>query len=146
MSKPRKPYRPRHAGRPILSGMRDELILPAHAALSILRTSADRSATESAVHTLAATLNYLYVATGSRDEPRASIESGLQALQVVKDRGDAGAAYRCTGPEILALTGAVNTCDAVLPYLRTDEVVRAIKEVDRVLFGQSMERSADGAH
>lgn len=136
--KPRKPYRPRAAGRPVLQRMRDQLILPSYVALETLRSVNDDHALESARHSLAACLNYMSVACqlAGRPQPHLDvIEDGKRALLALIERHQARGVWRCTGPELQALRAAIVACDGQLPYLRTDQLQAAILNVDQALFG-----------
>jgi len=136
---PRKPYRPRAIGRPVLNRMRNDLILPAYSALEVLRASTDADALESARHTLAAFLNVLLASTFHRQD-RAPIPAGLDAMQAIVDRHERTGTYRATGGELQALRTAVVYADDVLPLLRTDQLVAAMRRVDLVM--QRMEAQA----
>lgn len=138
-AKPRKPYRPRAIGRPVLNRMRNDLILPAYSALEVLRASTDADALESARHTLAAFLNVLLASTFHRLD-RASIPAGLDAMQAIVDRQERTGRYRATGGELQALRTAVVYADEVLPLLRTDQLIAAMHRVDLVM--QRMEAQA----
>ena len=138
-AKPRKPYRPRAIGRPVLNRMRNDLILPAYSALEVLRASTDADALESARHTLAAFLNVLIASTFHRQD-RAPIPAGLDAMQAIVDRQERTGIYRATGGELQALRTAVVYADDVLPLLRTDQLIAAMRRVDLVM--QRMEAQA----
>ena len=138
-AKPRKPYRPRAIGRPVLNRMRNDLILPAYSALEVLRAGTDADALESARHTLAAFLNVLLASTFHRQD-RAPIPAGLDAMQSIVDRNERTGTYRATGGELQALRTAVVYADDVLPLLRTDQLIAAMRRVDLVM--QRMEAQA----
>lgn len=98
MKKRTKKYRPKPVARPVCKGMRDELILPAQLAVSVLATSADAEAVESARHALATAYNYIGLACERRGRPETpTIIAGMQALQALVDRGDRLGVYRGTG-------------------------------------------------
>jgi len=132
-TKPRKRYRPKPVGRPIMQRMRDALIIPAYSALSALQLSSDADALESARHSLAALIDYVYVALRDTGRDTSTLAAALTALQSVVDRHASTGTYRATGDELRALRQAVTHADEVLPTLRTDEVMRACLEVDRIL-------------
>ncbi len=132
----RSRYRPKPVGRPVMKTMRDDLILPAHLAVSTIATSADAEAVESARHSLAATFNYVWLACKQASRPEApTIKEGLQALQAIVDRHERAGTYRGTGLELQAMRSAVNACDQALPYLNTAQLTQSILTVDRALFG-----------
>ncbi|MFE8033832.1 hypothetical protein [Thiohalocapsa marina] len=137
-SKPRKAYRPRPIGRPVLDRMRNDLILPAYSALETLRTGTDPDALESARHTLAALLDYLWVALTRSGRDVATTEAGLEALRGLIARHQRTGAWRCTGSELAALRASVIEADQVLPLLRTDQLTAAMVAVlaamDRMAF------------
>jgi hypothetical protein len=132
-SKPRKAYRPRPIGRPVLDRMRNDLILPAYSALETLRSGTDYEALESARHTLAALLDYLWVALRGARRDLAVTESGLDALRGLIARHERTGAWRCTGEELQALRAAVVHADQVLPLLRTDQLARALVVVNAAM-------------
>ena len=119
--------------------LKDDLILPAYSALEVLRASTDGDALESARHTLAAFLNVLLASTFHRQD-RAPIPAGLDAMQAIVDRHERTGTYRATGGELQALRTAVVYADDVLPLLRTDQLVAAMRRVDLVM--QRMEAQA----
>lgn len=132
-ARPRKPYKPKPVGRPVMRQMRDELILPAYSALTALQRSNDADALESARHTLAALYNYVGISVdGAR---RQVIVIGLDAIKAMDARHERTGKYRPTGGEMLALREAVAVCDWALPTLRTDELVDSIAAVNKALFG-----------
>lgn len=130
-AKPRKAYRPRPIGRPVMKRMRDDLVLPCYSALEMLRSSDDAEALESARHSLAAALDYIYIAAEGRD--RQAGADGLAALASLIERHGRTGVYRCTGPELEALRGAVAWMDGVLPYLNTAQIAAAILAVHKEL-------------
>lgn len=131
-AKPRKPYKPKPIGRPVMQSMRDELILPAYSALSVLQRSDDDEALESARHTLAALFNYCGISVdGVR---RQVIVIGLDAIKAMDARQARAGRYRPTGAELLALREAVAMCDEALPTLRTDKLIESVGAVNRALF------------
>lgn len=128
-ARPRKPYRPRLVGRPVLDQMRNNLILPAYSALETLRAGTDDTALESARHTLAALLDYLWVALTRSGRDVATTEAGLEALRGLIARHKRTGAWRCTGGELAALRTSVIEADQVLPLLRTDQLTAALATV-----------------
>lgn len=132
-AKPRKSYRPRLIGRPVLDRMRNDLILPAYSALETLRAGTDPDALESARHTLAALLDYLWVALRGAGRDLAITESGLNALRGLIARHDRTGTWRCTGEELQALRAAVIHADQVLPLLRTDQLTAALVAVNAAM-------------
>lgn len=128
-AKPRRAYRPRLIGRPVLARMRDALILPAYSALETLRTSTDVDALESARHTLAALLDYLWVAFTRSKRDVTTTEAGLNALRGLIARHSRTGTWRCTGEELAALRASVIEADQVLPLLRTDQLTAALATV-----------------
>lgn len=139
--RPRKAYRPKLAGRPVLDGMRNQLILPAYVALETLRASTDDNALESARHSLAACLDYMGVACRLAGRPGIeTIDEGVRALVNVIKRRERIGHFRCSGPELQALRAAVVTCDEQLPMLRTDQIQAAVLNVDAKLFGGEIAR------
>lgn len=132
-SKPRKAYRPKLVGRPVLDKMRCDLILPAYSALETLRAGTDAEALESARHTLAALLDYLWVALRGAGRDLEVTEAGLAALRGLIDRHARAGAWRCTGEELQALRAAAVHADQVLPLLRTDQLTAALVTVNRAM-------------
>lgn len=128
-SRTRKAYRPRAIGRPVLDGMRNALILPAYSALETLRASTDVEALESARHTLAALLDYLWVALTRAKRDVTTTEAGLEALRGLIARHTRTGAWRCSGAELAALRASVIEADQVLPLLRTDQLTAALATV-----------------
>lgn len=98
--------------------------------IETLRASDDAEALDSARHTIAACLNAFYVAAEGRDRQKA-IE-GLDAMRALIARHERTGAYRCTGPELNALRGAVNWADETLPYLNTAQLTAAFVYVHQV--------------
>ena len=132
-AKPRKAYRPKPIGRPVLDRMRNDLILPCYSSLEILRTSTDTDALESARHTLAAMLDYMLVALARDDRDLQPVEDALDALRAVIARHRRTGAWRCTGEELQALRLAVSYSDQVLPLLRTDQLTAALVTVNAAM-------------
>ncbi|GAA4400415.1 hypothetical protein GCM10023089_00590 [Quisquiliibacterium transsilvanicum] len=132
-AKPRKSYRPRLIGRPVLSRMRNDLILPAYSALETLRAGTDPEALESARHTLAALLDYLWVALTRAGRDLEVTEAGLDALRGLIARHDRTGTWRCTGEELQALRTAVVHADQEPPPLRTDQITAALLTVDAAM-------------
>lgn len=128
-SRTRKPYRPKPVGRPVLDRMRNALILPAYSALETLRASDDAEALESARHTLAALLDYLWVAFTRSKRDVTTTEAGLDALRGLIARHSRTGTWRCTGEELAALRASVIEADQVLPLLRTDQLTAALATV-----------------
>ncbi len=128
---PRKPHRPKGVGRPVMEGLRAKLIQPSYIALSVLQFADDVEALESARHTLAALLDYMYLATEGRD--RSACEVGLDALRAVIDRHERTGVWRCNGQNLAALRAAVAWSDATLPTLRTDKLMHAMVDVHESL-------------
>jgi hypothetical protein len=128
-AKPRRAYRPRLIGRPVLDQMRNNLILPAYSALETLRASDDAAALESARHTLAALLDYLWVALTRSKRDVATTEAGLDALRGLIARHGRTGIWRCSGEELAALRASVIEADQVLPLLRTDQLTAALATV-----------------
>lgn len=128
-SKPRRAYRPRPIGRPVLDQMRNSLILPAYSALETLRASTDVDALESARHTLAALLDYMWVALTRARRDVGTTEAGLEALRGLIARHVRTGAWRCSGEELAALRASVIEADQVLPLLRTDQLTAALATV-----------------
>lgn len=128
-ARPRKAYRPKPVGRPVLDRMRNALILPAYSALETLRASDDAEALESARHTLAALLDYLWVAFTRSQRDVTATEAGLDALRGLIARHSRTGAWRCTGEELAALRASVIEADQVLPLLRTDQLTAALATV-----------------
>lgn len=128
-ARPRKAYRPRPVGRPVLDGMRNALILPAYSALETLRASTDAEALESARHTLAALLDYMWVALTRARRDVTTTEDGLEALRGLIARHTRTGLWRCSGEELAALRAAVIEADEVLPLLRTDQLTAALATV-----------------
>lgn len=132
-AKPRRAYRPRPIGRPVMDRMRNDLILPAYSALETLRGSDDPQALESARHTLAALLDYLWVALTRARRDVSAAESGLDALRGLIARHRRTGTWRCTCEELQALRAAVIHADQVLPLLRTDQLTAALVTVSRAM-------------
>jgi hypothetical protein len=128
-AKPRRAYRPRLIGRPVLDQMRNNLILPAYSALETLRASDDAAALESARHTLAALLDDLWVALTRSKRDVATTEAGLDALRGLIARHGRTGIWRCSGEELAALRASVIEADQVLPLLRTDQLTAALATV-----------------
>jgi hypothetical protein len=128
-AKPRRADRPRLIGRPGLDQMRNNLILPAYSALETLRASDDAAALESARHTLAALLDYLWVALTRSKRDVATTEAGLDALRGLIARHGRTGIWRCSGEELAALRASVIEADQVLPLLRTDQLTAALATV-----------------
>lgn len=136
--RPRKAYKPRLAGRPVLDRMRAQLILPAYVALETFRSGTDPDAIVSARHSLAACLDYMGVACRLAGRPREAlqaIDAGMVALVDMIHRARRVGTLRPTGAELTALREAVSTCDEQLPLLRTDQIQAAVLNVDAKLFG-----------
>lgn len=129
-AKPRKAYRPKPVGRPVMEQIRRDLILPRRMCIETLRTSDDTEALDSARHTITACLNAFYVAAEGRDRQKA-IE-GLDAMRSLIARCERTGTYRCTGPELNALRSAVNWADETLPYLNTAQLTAAFVYVHQV--------------
>ena len=139
--RPRKAYRPRLIGRPVLETIRAQLILPAYLAVETLRAGTDPAALESARHTLAALFNYMGVACrlAARSEAQLEpIEAAKRALIAVIDRNHKLDLWRCTGPELQAIRVGIVSCDSELPHLRTDHIQAAVLNVDATLFGTAI--------
>ncbi len=132
-AKPRRAYRPRPIGRPILRRMHTDIILPVYSALETLRAGTDPEALESARHTIAAALDYMLVALGQAGRDIGPITAGLDALRSVLARHERTGTYRATGGELQALRAAVAHADDQLPLLRTDQLTAALVTVDRVM-------------
>ena len=129
-AKPRKQYRPKPVGRPVMEQIRRDLILPCRMCIETLRASDDAEALDSARHTIAACLNSFYVAAEGRDRQAAA--DGLDALRGLIARHERTGLYRCTGPELNALKCAVNWADETLPYLTTAQLAAAFVYVHEV--------------
>jgi hypothetical protein len=113
----------------VLDQMRNNLILPAYSALETLRASDDAAALESARHTLAALLDYLWVALTRSKRDVATTEAGLDALRGLIARHGRTGIWRCCGEELAALRASVIEADQVLPLLRTDQLTAALATV-----------------
>lgn len=131
-SRPRKPYRPKPIGRPVLDAMRRDLMVPVYAMLTALAESDDAELLRNAWHQLVATLSYMRRVCASR-AAEADIAAGEAALEAVYDRHERTGKWRCTGPELVTLRRAVAACDWELPYLRTDQITAGLLDVFRRL-------------
>lgn len=138
-SKPRKKHRPKLVGRPVLDGIRDKLILPAHSALSALQFSDNEEALDSARHTLASLMNAMWVAAGNAHmlDRVPELDAGMAALHSLVERHERTGKYRCTGEELGAIRTAVNWMDQSLPLFGTHHLSVALATVlvamDRLL-------------
>lgn len=132
-SKPRKSYRPKPVGRPMLSRMRDDLILPAYSSLEVLIKSDDNAALESARHTLCALFDYTMAALNNAGRDVSVMTAALDAILSMDVRYVQRGTYRPSGSELARLRAAVVHADQVLPTLRTDQVMAACLEVDAAL-------------
>lgn len=118
-TKPRKAYKPKPVGRPVMEQIRRDLILPCRMCIETLRASDDAEALDSARHTITACLNAFYVAAEGRDR-QAAIE-GLDAMRALIARHERTGVYRCTGPELNALRvrGELGGRNIAVPEHRT---------------------------
>lgn len=131
-ARPRKQYRPKAIGRPVLEAMRRDLMTPVYAMLTELASGDDPELLRDAWHQLVATLSYMRkvcAGRGAEDD----IAAGEKALESVFDRHARTGKWRCTGPELVTLRAAVAACDWELPYLRTDQITAGLLDVGRRL-------------
>ena len=134
--RPRRSYRPKPIGRPILQKMRDELVLPAYASLEVLRISDDALAMESARHTLAALCNTAQLAGQKAGMPTDAARAGQDALRSLIARQERTGSFRPTGPELQALRQAVTWFDGAAGAMSTAHIVRAVAEINQALFNE----------
>lgn len=135
--RPRKQYRPKPVGRPVLHEMRRDLVLPCYSALSVLQLSDDAEAMESAWHTIAALTDYMWVALRDSGKEHGPMLAGMDALRSMSERHKRLGSYRPTGEELGILRRAVAHADESLGLLRTDELIRGCHVVDQALFGHA---------
>ena len=130
-TKPRKAYKPKYAAIPISIGlsaeMQTNLKLPPH---MILDAFTHGRGDESGAHTLIAAVNLGAVLSRTQStDAQAVMESGLVAVQSVKDRGERGGKWGVTGDEYKAIAAAlVLSDDMQMISTRRDlrEAVRAV--------------------
>lgn len=134
-SRPRKAYRPRPVGRPVLDKMRNDLVLPCYSALEVLIKSDNAEALESARHTLCALYDYMLAALNNDGRDASMMSAALDAIVSMDMRYKARGVYRPSGQELARLRAAVIHADQTLPMLSTDKVAIACLQVDRALAG-----------
>lgn len=139
MTKRRRKSRPaREPGLPITKRVRDELILPAYSALTVMQMSGDADALESAFNTLAAFVNYIRVAAQNHPRMSDELEPATGALLSIQDRHAETGTSRPSGPELMALRRAVVWADENLGSFRTTDIQRACVEVHEALYGEKV--------
>lgn len=125
----RKAYRPKLASRPVMQGMRDELVLPAYAGLETLRASGDQDARNNALIACGVLFAYIGDAAADKwgdDAFTADLDRANAALAAVKERHARTGLWGTTGPELIALRRAVEWCDEALPLFGTARLTAAL--------------------
>ncbi len=125
----RKTYRAKPIGRPIGRKMRRDLMLPMHLAVKAISESPERETQRQAWHDLIVLTETWRVACADRPDVAKVIDAARSALQAIWTRRDRS--WLPTGEQIQVLRLAVSVCDDVLPYLRTDQIVRGLHSTAR---------------
>lgn len=126
-ARPRKAYRPRPVGRPVMNSMRRDLILQCYAALEVPR--AGRDGCKAAADTLAGLANWyaqLLAADGRDTGPALAAMSALTDMQA---RAARLGAWRCSGPELAALRALVTDADNTLTLFQSHKLTAALATV-----------------
>lgn len=126
---PRKRYRPRPVGRPILRQIRTDLMLPMHLAVQRISKSPDREEQRQAWHDLMVLTETWRLACADRKDVVKVIDAGRVVLHSIWQRRDRS--WLPTGEQLQVLRLVVSVCDDVLPYLRTDQIAAGLRDMAR---------------